>query len=176
MSIVSRSIPIPVWLILLGAAGLKLYGLNVQPFARHGVLLDPSIQIAVVEWELVLGIWLIIRRGRFAAWFAALLTFIGFASFSIRLGLAGIASCGCFGSIQASPWHAFALDLAVLVLLVADYRYVRSEPRAPPHLLKQAVLPGVALLGGAAVVYAGLLVVGLLIFGSTGAALAAIRG
>jgi hypothetical protein len=165
-----------VGLLLLGTAGLKLYGLNVQPVAQHGLLLDPSIQVALVEWELVLGLWLITGRGHLAAWFAAILTFIAFGLFSFRLGLAGVASCGCFGSIEASPWHAFAADLAVLALLLVVHPEFRSYPRDFRILLKSLVLPGVALTASAGVIYAGLLAVAILTFGSTSAALAALRG
>ena len=44
---------------LLCAAALKLYGWNVAPFAQYGRLLNTSVQFAAVEWEIVLGLWLL---------------------------------------------------------------------------------------------------------------------
>jgi hypothetical protein len=77
-------------LILLAAAGLKLYGLQFQPFAQHGLLLQASVQIAIVEWEIVLGLWLLSGFARAGAWFAAIFTFLSFAAVSLRLAVIGV--------------------------------------------------------------------------------------
>ena len=41
--------------VLIAAAALKLAGWNVSAFAQYGWLLTPSVQIAAVGWELLLG-------------------------------------------------------------------------------------------------------------------------
>lgn len=77
----------------------------------------PWVQLATAEWELVLGLWLLSRAMPRIAWAAAVGTFAAFAGVSGYLGWVGVASCGCFGVIHASPWHAFSADVAVLLLL-----------------------------------------------------------
>jgi hypothetical protein len=91
--------------------------MNVAPFAQYGRFLSPTVQFLAVEWEIVLGIWLLVGRKPFRAWLAASLTFLLFAGVSLHLGLIGQTSCGCFGSVKASPWHAFAVDVSALIVL-----------------------------------------------------------
>lgn len=121
--------------LLLAAAGLKLYGLNVSPFAQYGWLTAPWVQMLAVGWEVVLGLWLLSGAYRAGAWVATVGTFATFAAVSGYLGWIGQASCGCFGVIQASPWHAFAVDVTALALLAVarpDWRAARAELfRAP---------------------------------------------
>src|SRR5436190_20938128 len=72
-------------LLLLTAAGLKLYGLNVTALPRVGWFATPQVQVATAEWELVLAIWLLCATYqmapiyRFSAWIAAVATFLSFA-------------------------------------------------------------------------------------------------
>jgi hypothetical protein len=107
--------------LLLAAAGLKLYGLSVSAVPQVGWFAQPWVQLAAAEWELILGLWLLSGSHQRGAWLAALLTFAAFAGVSGYLGFVGVASCGCFGAIQASPWWTFGVDIAVLVLLI-QYR------------------------------------------------------
>lgn len=106
--------------LLLAAAGLKLYGLSVSAVPQVGWFAQPWVQLAAVEWELVLGLWLLSGAHQRGAWLAALVTFLAFAAVSGYLGFIGVASCGCFGAIEASPWAAFGFDLAALALLLAN--------------------------------------------------------
>jgi hypothetical protein len=77
--------------------------MNVAPFGQHGRLASASVQFAVLEWEIVLGLWLLSRRNPSWTWAAAVLTFLAFAGVSFHLGVIGQASCGCFGNLAASP-------------------------------------------------------------------------
>jgi hypothetical protein len=52
---------------LLIAGGLKLFGQNVAPYAQFGWLIHPSAQLAAVEWEIILGLWLLCSNLRVAA-------------------------------------------------------------------------------------------------------------
>jgi hypothetical protein len=79
--------------------------------------MNTSVQFATVEWEIVLGLWLLSGRRPLGAWLAAVLTFSAFAVVSGYLGLIGQASCGCLGAVKASPWVAFSVDVVALVLL-----------------------------------------------------------
>jgi hypothetical protein len=74
--------------------------------------------VFVVQAELFIGTWLLVRVYPQAAWWAVVGLFAGFAGFSLYRGLAGYESCGCFGAIGVSPWWTFALDVVILGLLV----------------------------------------------------------
>lgn len=163
-------------LVLLTAAGLKLAGTNVSPFAQYGWFSAPWVQTLAVEWEIVLGLWLLSGAYRAGAWLAAVGTFAAFAAVSGYLGWIGQASCGCFGMVEASPWHAFAVDVTALVLLAVarpDWRAVRETPRA--DLLRRPTgFAGVLL--GAAVILVTLTGAATWAYGSPTAALARLHG
>src|SRR2546423_6451670 len=84
-------------LLLLTAAGLKLYGLGVSAVPRVGWFAQPWVQLTAAEWEIVLGLWLLSGAYPLGAWVAALGKFVAFAGVSGYLGAVGVASCGCFG-------------------------------------------------------------------------------
>jgi hypothetical protein len=156
-------------LLLLTAAGLKLYGMNVTAVPRVGWFATPRVQVAVVEWELVLGLWLLSGTYQAGAWLAAVGTFLAFAGVSGYFGWIGVASCGCFGVIRASPWAAFGVDLAALAVLGV----ARPDFRADSLRLPSG--SGIVPVGAAAVLVA-LTGVGSWLYGSPQAALARLRG
>ena len=161
----ARLAAVSVGLLLLTAAGLKLYGWNVSPFAQYGWLLSPSVQTAAVGWELFLGVWLVSGTARRMSWLLATLTFTAFAAVSGYLGVIGQAKCGCFGVIEASPWVAFGVDVGVVALLAV----ARPNPEPSGTL-------GLRLVGGVGAVLAVLFAASLLLFGSAEAAVAKLRG
>jgi len=154
-------------LLLLAAAGLKLYGLNYSPFAQYGRLLTPTVQSFAVVWEVLLGFWLLSGSSRFLSWLTAMVTFIGFAIVSGYLGIIGQASCGCLGVLEASPWAAFALDVSALVLLIVG---------RPPWTGWACSQAGLKWVGGFAALLAVIVGVGIFVFGSSEAAIARLRG
>ena len=158
-------------LLLLAAAGLKLYGLNYSSSAQYGRLLTPTVQSFAVVWEVLLGCWLMSGSSRFLSWLTAMATFTGFAVVSGYLGIIGQASCGCLGMIEASPWAAFGIDLGVLVLLfVARPQFSNSSLGATRLKHISAVLAGsTAILALAAVI-------GISQYGSVEIALARLKG
>lgn len=105
-------------ILLLAAAGLKLNGLAVDPVGRMGLFTLPAFQIAVVEFEIFLAVWLLWGRQPLGSWATALAVFTIFAAVSAYQGWIGRASCGCFGRLSVSPWYAFGIDLAVLIALI----------------------------------------------------------
>ena len=46
-------------------------------------------------------------------------TFAVFSGVNLTLGLAGQATCHCFGAVAVSPWAVLGLDAVVLLLLAA---------------------------------------------------------
>jgi methylamine utilization protein MauE/uncharacterized protein DUF1573 len=104
-------------ILLLTAAILKFAGMQVSGVPRVGRFASVPVQMAAAEWELALGLWLLSGAARTGSWVAAVVTFGIFASVSGYLGHLGQATCGCFGIIKASPWHAFSVDVLTLVML-----------------------------------------------------------
>jgi hypothetical protein len=101
------------------------YGWRIDPVARVGVFASPGFQTLVIQFELVLGLWLLSGKWLAGAWLTSVATFSVFASFSCYSGLIGQATCGCFGTIHASPWWAFGIDVGILISLA----FVRPDPR-----------------------------------------------
>lgn len=154
--------------LLLAAAAPKLGGRDVSAVPQAGTFSAPWLQVAAAEWEVVLGVWLLSGFARRAAWLASVLTFVTFAGVSGYLGLQGVANCGCFGAIHASPWWAFGVDVVALVLLSVS-RPRAAESRAMPR--------GVAVAGGlAALLVLASVAAGTWLYGSPAAALARLRG
>jgi hypothetical protein len=118
-----RLTTLSVALVLLTAAGLKLYGLTEISPAASPLLNDARVRLAVIVWELVLGVWLIGNSQSAIAWLAALATFAGFTLVSFSLALQGVSSCGCLGVVKANPWWMSALDVVVVAALL------RCRPR-----------------------------------------------
>lgn len=153
--------------VLLVAAVLKLVGWNVSPFAQYGWLLSPTVQSFAVIWEVLLGVWLLSRKSPFLSWLATVLTFTTFAVVSGYLGIIGQANCGCFGVIKASPWAAFAVDVAALVLLALGRPLVANWAE---------VVGSLKWVGGVAALVVVVAAGGTLACGSLDAALASLRG
>ncbi|HTU88512.1 MAG TPA: hypothetical protein VMF69_00305 [Gemmataceae bacterium] len=153
-SVVSRSLAV----LLLAVAVLKLNGLAVDPVGRIGLFTAPTFQIAVIEFEFFLAAWLLWGKRPLGSRATALGVFTIFAAANVYQGWIGIASCLCFGRLSASwvtPWHAFGLDLAVLLALLlgrTDLEAVRRQQR----LLLASLAPAVYGVGGAIMVLASL--------------------
>src|SRR5262249_31188501 len=100
---VQRAGRIIIGWLMFTAGVLKLAGYSFTAVPRVGWYASPAVQIAAAEWELLLGIWLLSGWRAFGSWLAALGTFLCFAGVSGYLGSIGVASCGCFGIIKATP-------------------------------------------------------------------------
>ena len=158
---------------LLVAAALKLYGLGVSTVPKIGWFSQPWVQLAVVEWEVVLGLWLVSNVRPVGSWLAAVGTFTTFALVSGYLGLAGVSSCGCLGVIRVNPWYAFGADLAAVSLLLVS-RPLRPVPEA--GLTWAPYGDGVRWLAGVSVLLAGMTAGATWVLGSPDAAIALLRG
>ncbi len=108
-----------VGLALLAAGGLKAIALS-SPVSHPAPpqIADSWIQLAIIQYEILLGLWLLSGVSRLGAWGVAVLTFGFFSAVNLWSGLIGQSSCGCFGVVQVNPWLAFGVDSAAFLLLV----------------------------------------------------------
>src|SRR5216683_1052672 len=79
---------------LLAAAGLKAHGFLVDPLSHDSLLGFPRFQIAIIEAEIILGLWLLSGWRMRQAWAVALALFVILASASLYLALDKQNSCG----------------------------------------------------------------------------------
>jgi hypothetical protein len=109
---------ITLGVLLLIAAGLKAVDVwSGQP--PSPLLPSPRWQIALIEVETLLGLWLLSGVYPRGAWLAAIGLFTTLAGFSLYLALEGQRWCKCFGDIlRVSPWLTFGLDVAAVTALL----------------------------------------------------------
>jgi hypothetical protein len=124
------AVRVALGLLLLVAAALKGYQLATEPTlprisglpsiaAGLTALMDSRwFLVAVVEFELFFGLWLLFGLYPRQTRAAAIGCFALFAAVSLFKALSGAASCGCFGKFAINPWYTFALDCGVLFVLV----------------------------------------------------------
>ena len=105
--------------ILIAAALLKGYQLATAPVVGSGLFSSRAFLIALVEFEWLLGVWLLSGLYPRRAWQVALACFAGFACVSLYKGLSGDASCGCFGRVEVSQRWTLVLDLGAVLALLA---------------------------------------------------------
>jgi thiol-disulfide isomerase/thioredoxin len=103
-------------LLLLTAAVLKGHELLTVPVANKDLWTWRLFLIFQVEFELVLGIWLLSGVFKRLAWLAALTCFSLFCCVTLYKGLSGAASCGCFGRVHVNPWITLiAINLPAVI-------------------------------------------------------------
>lgn len=122
MLILVRSSEVAIGCLLIIAAALKVHALHDTVERGDYALPTRIAQGVLVIYEAILGVFVMayglripqVRR-------VVLLTFAAFACVSAYSAAAGRISCGCFGPLELSPWHALLLDLAVClwILLVS---------------------------------------------------------
>ena len=163
-------------MFLLTAAGLKLYGLGVDPVSRMGVFSGPALQFLIVAFEIFLGVWLISGKAPLGAWLAALVAFTVFAGVSLYQGVIGQASCGCFGKLSVNPWYTFGVDVAALVALGFARPDLKPLWQISRSSLGRSCLPVACALGGYLLLLGAVAAVAHHRFGSIDGAIAFLRG
>lgn len=128
-----------IGLVLVSASLFKARQWYLDPFAVSDVPAIPILRAAVIDFELILGFWLISGLLPRAAWTLAIATFSVFLAITSRDAIIGKASCSCFGSFATSPWLVGVFDLAAIVLLVTLF------PKALPRS-RTAIIFAVMLL------------------------------
>jgi len=111
--------------VLLTAASMKAYQLATEPSLGEGLLNARWFNILVVEFELFLGIWLIIGILPRLSWLVTVGCFSVFALVSFYRALSGEVSCGCFGAVTVNPWITAVFNVGVIGCLSV------SCPRKP---------------------------------------------
>lgn len=172
---VSRVVSLVVGGVLATEAVTKLMGSRIA-LPQAPWLSEPWVQMAAVEWELILGLWLLSGKFRGPAWILSLGTFLSFAGVGAYLVWVGQSSCGCFGTIKVSPWHALVLDSVILGLLITVRPGWREFTQASKDHWRRGLLRVVILLLGTTVVLVLLAGGAALAFGSVEAGLARLRG
>ena len=108
-------------LLLLAAAGLKGYELWSNPLATDTRYLSTNWQIALIEAETLLGLWLLSGLWQYGSWITASVGFALLASVSLDLAVHKLP-CGCLGSVgtrwELSAWHSFVVDMVAVVTLL----------------------------------------------------------
>lgn len=170
------AIRIVLGILLLAAAALKIYGWSVSTVPPVGWFSAPSVQAAAIGWEILLGAWLLCGVALFGSWLAAIGTFILLAGISGYLGWVGQATCGCFGTINASPWHAFAVDLTALLMLLSVGPSIPEESMDERQRERRETAVVLCCLLGIGVMLAALMGVGVWIYGSPARAWARLQG
>jgi WD40 repeat protein/thiol-disulfide isomerase/thioredoxin len=101
---------------LIVAAALKMH-LFITGSALGVMYGSRWLQAGTIEYELLLGTWLL--SGSYSARCRALsmFTFGGFGGYSLYLALSGALSCSCFGGLQVNPWWTVALDVILILSL-----------------------------------------------------------
>ena len=162
--------------LLLAAAALKVQGLGFDPVRRLGIFAAPEFQVAVVEFEVFLGLWLLAGIRPLGSWFLALSAFLAFAGVSFYLGWVGQSSCGCFGRLSPSPWYTFGLDVGIIAALFVARPDLAVLKDKPASTLTAAVVPAACGFGGVVALSGLVLGLAYFTFGSVPAAVAYFRG
>lgn len=131
LSVISFIVRVVLGVFLLAAAGLKVHGLALDPLASESLLLSPRLQIATIEVEILLSLWLLSGWSVRAAFVAASVFFGILGGVSLFLALAGQRSCGCFGRVAVSPWVTFLLDIAAIGALALGLWRTAGTDDAP---------------------------------------------
>ncbi len=98
--------------LLLTAAALKGHQLATEPVAETGLLTSRWFLIAVVEFELFFGLWLLAALCPNFNWLLSILWSTYCANVCLVKAATGESSCcGCFSIITANMWYTFALDI-----------------------------------------------------------------
>lgn len=101
-------------LVLLMAVTLKVHGVTAGGVGQSLGHFSPTVQLAGIEFEAIVGLWLVSGWRHRGAWLAGVGLYGALAGVSLYLVWTGVSSCGYLGRVQISPWASFALDAACL--------------------------------------------------------------
>lgn len=116
--------------VLLAAASLKAYDLATSLVVEASWIESRVFLVAVVEYELLLGLWLLSGWRPRLAHHVTLITFCLFALAALIKVVAGDASCGCFGKLSVDPRVTLGLDVAMILLLTVAFAPQATRPES----------------------------------------------
>jgi hypothetical protein len=137
-------------LVLLAAAALKTHQLATQPTLGEGLLSSRAFLTVEVEFEILLGLWLLSGLYRRLAWAVTAGCFAVFAGVAFYKGVRGEASCGCFGVVAISPWVTLIFDVLCLGGLLALRPDLRRAKPMNSFRLRLGGFGGAAVVAGIA--------------------------
>jgi len=161
--------------VLLSAATLKLLDGQVPVSFVHmfGTEAATVVHLLVLQWELLLGVALLLGIRKSLVHRLTLGTFFAFAAVSFWSGWVGQSDCGCFGSVSVSPWLTFGFDLVAVLLLVLTSRSRKSFTDSPD---RSGVWRFARVAALAVVLFNGVVVAASVKAGSAADALTRLRG
>jgi len=165
-----------VGMLLLLTAGLKLAGMGLSAVPLVGWFSLPSVQLATGVWEILLGCCLLCGAYQVGTWLAAFGTFTAFMIISAYQGWTGVAYCACFGAVNATPWWAFGLDVAVLACLLLARPSFSSLLELRRNQMRESGFRLGRFALAFAVLLSGVILLGVATKGTFTAALANLRG
>ncbi len=125
--------------VLITAGTLKGVALLTGQSGRWNTPMYRVFHATATEFELCLGLWLILGCFPRQAWFASLTCFVVFEFVSFHHALSGMDSCGCFGMVRINPWISVAFDFGA-ILALACYRpesWHRAVKGLPAKITRQ---------------------------------------
>ena len=118
--------------LLLCAAFLKLQTFLYDPLWSYRFTYPAFLAAITVQLEIIVGLFVLKDRLRGPSWMMAISLFTCFMLTSIWMSIAGWESCGCFGSVELSPFISLAINAAIVSLLFwsrCQYADTSSELR-----------------------------------------------
>ena len=142
--------------VLLAAAGLKVHQAMTDSLGAGWILSGRTVLVLEIQFEIVLGLWLLSGLHRRLSWATAVGCFGLFACVSFYKGASGASSCGCFGKITVPPWVTLILDVMILFALVSCRPQLKRPATVRFNRLRWAGFVAGALGLGPAAAVAGL--------------------
>ena len=130
-----------VALIFLSAAALKLFGASDGLGYSDTFEYPQTLLLATIEWEIILGIWLLSGATPRISSSLAFVTFLAFAAVSAHRWMLGEVDCNCFGVVHATPWAALAVDAMGLIVVSVGHFSLKSRSLPPLPRKKRLTVP-----------------------------------
>jgi len=119
-------------LVLITASILKSHQLLTEPIISKGFWESWLFFVIQIPLELGLGIWLVSGLFRKGCWLLTTITFAAFIGITLQKGLAGAATCGCFGRVHVNPWITLLLIDVPLFISLLIFRPKEEKLLPPP--------------------------------------------
>ena len=145
----ARALHLCVSLLLIAAAVLK--GYQVLRTTPDMSLEARLFELALIEFELILGGMLLLGRYPKLTWAAVVTVFTIFAGVSVKKALAHVPACGCFGPASVNPRVMAGIDLAIVVgFLITGPRLTAPTLRGAGYRAVSVTLAALMVLAAAA--------------------------